>query len=194
MGDVAWPVGVSLLAPHMDPQQIKFLVGGQVDRERVSGSDEGGNIKGSVVVSRWAWTRMARVTSRIVSEKLCCLFRLQFGWRNPGLLGLAEGTGNIAFFQLHQVFGSRVEKADSMEIRFNGSNENEGVECAILVRTVDPTSGERGAVELLVDLSRGQGTTETAVDIVLIGKGMESVDERASNPALRSGPTKVAKS
>lgn len=51
-----------------------------------------------------------------------------------------------------------MEEADKVEVRFWGSVGDRGRKSAILVRTVDLTRRERGAVELLVKLSRTTGT------------------------------------
>ena len=55
--------------------------------------------------------------------------------------------GDIAFFSRdHQVFGSRVKEAGKLEIRFLGSQGDQGRKCSIIVMRVDPARRERGGV------------------------------------------------
>lgn len=67
--------------------------------------------------------------------------------------------GHTAFFRGdNQVFGSRVEYADKVEVMFRGSKWGKGRKGAVLVRTVDPERREWGAINLLVLLTRYSGT------------------------------------
>lgn len=50
----------------------------------------------------------------------------------------------------------RMEGADKVEVRFRGSKGDRGRKVGILVRTVDTSDRERGAIELLLDQIRSQ--------------------------------------
>lgn len=67
-------------------------------------------------------------------------------------------TGDIAFSRGdHQVFRSKVEEANKVEMVFWGSKGDQGRKGAILVRTVDSGRREREAVKLLAELTREEG-------------------------------------
>lgn len=58
------------------------------------------------------------------------------------------------------------------------------------MRTVDPARLELRAVELLVKLTQtqGDGGVKLAADGVQVGKGLESVDEGATDPVFEIQP------
>lgn len=84
--------------------------------------------------------------------------------------------GGVAFSRGdHQVYGNRVGEANKVEMRFRGLKEDQGRKGTLLGRTVGPTHRERGALELLAELTRGQGDVGVLSNLLLMayrsGKG-----------------------
>ena len=91
----------------------------------------------------------------------------------------------------------RAEEADKVEVRFKGSKGDQGRKDSILVRVANSSRRNRGAVELLVELIRGQGEEGLPPSLPLMAYRSEAKwavwTRRQATQGSRSGPGEVTR-